>query len=64
MQPQPRDSVIELPETPEDKVEDEKKEAAASNKIVNRPKRTHRRSYSDISQVFKSPTRVIHSIAL
>lgn len=56
--PRKRISVHELPETPENKSNDVKNEAA-SHKILNRPKRSHRRSYSDISQVFKSPTKVV-----
>lgn len=59
VQPVKQVNVHELAETPEDKAEDEENEAAAKHKGLIRPKRSHRRSYSDISQVFKSPSKVV-----
>lgn len=64
MQPVKQVNVHELAETPEDKAEDEENEAAAKHKGLIRPKRSHRRSYSDISQVFKSPNKVLVIIVL
>ncbi|XP_028405659.1 TBC1 domain family member 1-like [Dendronephthya gigantea] len=57
LQHQKRVSVHEMPKTPG--TEEEKNEVPASNEILNKPKRTHRRSYSDISHGFKSPTKVV-----
>ena len=56
-----RSSVHEISQISENNVKDMKNHEAstATQKNVQRPKRTHRRSYSDISQVFKSPTKVI-----